>query len=171
MRVLTLTTPDMANGLGCRVTIWVAGCNRHCLGCQNEHTWSYDQGKELTAQETREKIFFEVGKDFIKGITVSGGDPLAQNEGSLKELIGFISEFRSKFPTKDVWIYSGGVYEEMVKDDNIRGVLDLCDVLVDGPFVQSMKDPDLAFRGSTNQRIIDLKRTRVENELVEMTIL
>ena len=96
MKVLTLTTPDIENGFGCRVTIWFAGCNRRCPGCHNPHTWAYNQGKELLSEEVLNKIYSLVDKDYIQGITLSGGDPIYQVSGALK----LVNLFKSKEVTK-----------------------------------------------------------------------
>jgi anaerobic ribonucleoside-triphosphate reductase activating protein len=154
-KVLTITYPDVENGLGCRVTIWCAGCSHHCPGCHNKHTWNYNQGSCLF--DVRESIFNEVNKPFIKGITLSGGDPLDQSFSALQQLEIFIDDFKKEFPDKDIWIYSGDTFETLMQSPIKRRILKKCDVLVDGPFIQEQYDPDLAFRGSSNQRIIDLK--------------
>lgn len=169
MNVLTLTTPDIENGLGCRVTVWVAGCNRRCPGCHNPHTWDYNQGKRLLSVEVLLPIFTELDKDYIQGITISGGDPLDQDEDSLRDLLYFVKVIKTKFPYKDIWIYSGGIYEELIKNETIQDILLWCDVLVDGPFIQEKKVLDLPFRGSTNQRIIDLKKSFL-NTIVEIPV-
>lgn len=154
--ILTLTTPDVENGLGCRVTIWCAGCSHHCPGCHNQHTWSYNQGKCIEDQNVIESILKEAEKPYIKGITFSGGDPLDQSYEALQQLERFIKIFKEELPVKDIWIYSGEVFEELIKTPVKRRILKKCDFLVDGPFIQELKDPDLPFRGSKNQRIIDL---------------
>lgn len=168
MKLLTITTPDVENGLGCRVTIWVSGCGHHCVGCQNPHTWSYDQGVNLT-DDVKKKIYDEVSKKYIEGITLSGGDPLCQSDESLNELISFLDEFKQKFPNKDIWIYSGYSYEELIKHPIKKEVLNRCDVLIDGEFKKNLYDPDLAFRGSYNQRIIDLKASNGLN-IIELNL-
>lgn len=157
MKVLTLTTPDIENGFGCRVTIWFAGCNRRCPGCHNPHTWAYNQGEELLSEEVLNKIYSLVDKDYIQGITLSGGDPFDQNENSLKELLVFIKHFKINYPDKDIWIYSGDVFENLIKNPYKRELLKLCDILVDGPFIKEKQKTGLPFRGSDNQRIITLK--------------
>lgn len=169
MKVLTLTTPDIENGFGCRVTIWFSGCNRRCPGCHNPHTWDYNQGKPLLSKEVLDKIYTEVDHDYIQGITLSGGDPFDQDEQSLKELREFIKMFKFKFPVKDIWIYSGGLYEDFIKNDIIREILIWSDVLVDGPFIKELKQLDLPFKGSTNQRIIDLNKSFL-NDMVTIKI-
>ena len=153
--ILTITHPDIENGLGCRVTLWCSGCSHHCPGCHNKHTWQYGLGKKL--EDVKDIIFDAVDKSYIKGITLSGGDPLDQSYPALQQLHLFITEFKEEFPDKDIWIYSGDVLEELVKSPIKKRILQKCDVLVDGPFVQELYDPDIAFRGSTNQRIINLK--------------
>ena len=170
MKVLTLTTPDIENGFGCRVTIWFAGCNRRCPGCHNPHTWAYNQGEELLSEKVLNKIYSLVDKDYIQGITLSGGDPFDQDENSLKELLIFIKHFKINYPDKDIWIYSGGLYEDFIKNDIIREILIWSDVLVDGPFKQELKELDLPFKGSTNQRIIDLKKSLFTNTIVEIPV-
>lgn len=165
MRVLTLTTPDIENGAGYRVTLWVAGCSHRCPGCHNKHTWAYDQGTPIADSKIMERVVAEVSKPYIKGLTISGGDPLAQPRESLVELVSFIRRFRELCPGKDVWIYSGFTYEELMSSDIDREVLALCDVLVDGPYVQKLRDTELAFRGSSNQRVIDLKKSSQTGEV------
>ncbi|WQJ53317.1 MAG: anaerobic ribonucleotide reductase small subunit [Wendovervirus sonii] len=163
MNILTLTTPNMENGLGCRVTMWVSGCSHHCEGCHNKHTWDYGQGHMLNDNIVKEKIFKALDHDYIQGLTISGGDPLDQTDESLIELTNFIKEYKNKFPKKDIWIYSGSIYEKLTSSQ--KEVVALCDVMVDGPFIQNKKELDLAFRGSSNQRIIDLNETRKCNEI------
>lgn len=165
MRILTLTTPDVENGKGCRVTLWFAGCMHHCQDCQNKHAWDYNQGDLLDDKSVMDKIFSEVSKDYIEGITLSGGDPLYQSEDSLEDLLKFIKEFKRKFPDKDIWIYSGFTYEQILRNPKKKEILSWCDVLIDGQFVKSLYDPDLAFRGSSNQRIIDLRKSLVSGKV------
>lgn len=154
MRILTITGPDIENGLGWRVTVWVAGCSHHCPGCHNKHTWSYDQGTDLKEEIVWETLCKMVDQPYINGITLSGGDPLAQSEESLRDLDQFIVKFKNRFPEKTIWIYSGDVIENLTKDDVVKSILSKVDVLVDGPFIQEKFNPDIPFRGSTNQKII-----------------
>jgi anaerobic ribonucleoside-triphosphate reductase activating protein len=154
-KVLTITHPDVENGTGCRVTIWASGCPHHCPGCHNKHTWEYGQGKNIF--DVQEQIFEAVDKPYIKGITLSGGDPLGQSFPALQQLEIFIDDFKKEFPDKDIWIYSGDTIENLVLSFIKKRILMKCDYLVDGPFIQEQYDPDLEFRGSSNQRIINLK--------------
>lgn len=174
MRILTITSPDINNGLGNRVTLWVAGCPHHCPGCHNQHTWEYKQGLDITLYKNYElvlgKLREELSKPIINGLTLSGGDPLGQSDDVLNELLSILMTLKREFPNKDIWVYSGDVYENLIKNPIIQEILNLCDVLVDGPFILDKKDTTIPFRGSTNQRIIDLKKTLDANEIVELPI-
>lgn len=155
MRYLNITSPDVNNGEGFRVTLWVAGCSHHCKGCHNPETWNYKQGKAL--REIKKDLFTKLDNSYIKGITLSGGDPLDQNLKSLIELYFLICEIKTKFPDKDIWVYSGDVYENLIKHPLKKAILKKCDILVDGPYRYAQRDLSLPFRGSSNQRIIHLR--------------
>lgn len=164
--VLTITHPDVENGIGCRVTIWASGCPHHCPGCHNKHTWGYGQGKKIS--ELWKEISEAVNKPYIDGITLSGGDPLGQNYSALLQLESFVRIFITAFPNKTIWIYSGEVLDELIMKSDMSSrlkldILKMCDVMVDGPFVQKLHDPNLEFRGSSNQKIIDLQKYFKEN--------
>ena len=155
IRVVDITLPDVNNGMGFRVTLWVAGCSHHCRGCHNPETWNYNQGKAL--RDVWKDLITKLNKSYIKGLTLSGGDPLAQSKTSLLELYFLLKRIKRKFPDKDIWIYSGYTYEEILQDKFKKLVLSQCDVLVDGPYKYALRDTSLPFRGSSNQRIIYLK--------------
>lgn len=155
MNVIDMTSPDVNNGTGFRVTLWIAGCRHKCKGCQNPHTWNYNQGKPLRTYWKRLKD--ELEKPYIYGLTLSGGDPLDQSNLDLLRLYFFLKKVKRKFPHKDIWIYSGYTYEEIQTSFFKKLVLKCCDVLVDGPYNCYMRDTSLPFRGSTNQQIIKLK--------------
>ena len=151
MKYESITTSDVNNGLGCRVTLWVSGCTHHCKGCHNKKTWKFTSGHSFTSH-VEQVLFDEIDKPYIKGITLSGGDPLDSPEGVLE----LLQNFRKRFgDSKDVWIYTGYTYEYCL--EHFKEILDLADILVDGMFDCAKRDTSLAFRGSTNQRIIDLK--------------
>lgn len=169
-RVLTLTQPDVENGLGCRVTIWASGCTHKCLGCHNQHTWKYGQGVLLTDKNVVNTIYEKVSLPYISGITLSGGDPLDQSDNALKELLDFLIDFKKNFPDKDIWIYSGYTFEQLCENEYKKEILKLCDILVDGKFQKELYDCDIAFRGSKNQRIIDLRKTFESNEIFVLRI-
>ena len=151
MKYVSITTSDVNNGLGCRTTLWVGGCTHHCRNCHNRKTWSFNSGKEYD-KKVEEVLFNEMDKPYIKGLTLSGGDPLDSPDGVLE----LLQNFRERFgDTKDVWVYTGYTYEYCLK--HFPEILKLSDVLVDGLYEHSNRDTSLAFRGSSNQRIIDLK--------------
>lgn len=151
MKYESITASDVNNGLGCRVTLWVSGCTHHCKGCHNRQTWKFSSGRPYTPQ-VEDVLFNEIDKPYIKGLTLSGGDPLDSPDGVLE----LLKDFRNRFGnTKDVWVYTGYTYKYC--KEHFKEILDLSDILVDGMFDCAKRDTSLAFRGSSNQRIIDLK--------------
>lgn len=162
LRVLDITAPDINNGNGLRVTLWVAGCNHKCKGCHNAWTWKYEQGRVFSAD--RKEIFQELSnwldKDYIDGLTLSGGDPLAQDNDGLCEVCDIIKWFRDNYPGKNIWLYTGYTKEEIDNSDNdmMKEIVNSIDVLVDGPYIEEKRDiAHTPFRGSTNQRLIEIK--------------
>ena len=159
---------DIANGTGVRVTLFVSGCTHHCKGCFNPETWDFNYGSAFT-EETEEKILALLEPSYINGLTLLGGEPMElQNQRSLLPLLKKVKE---KFPQKDIWCYSGYLFDE----DILKGrahcevtdeLLSFIDVLVDGEFVEEKKNIMLKFRGSENQRIIDVKKSLEQNETV-----
>ena len=161
LRILSITAPDINNGNGMRVTLWVAGCNHKCKGCQNEWTWNYNQGKLFNSD--RREIFSELAnwldKEYINGLTLSGGDPLAQDEDGLNELYTIIKWFRERYPSKNIWLYTGYTKEQIDSSNNkmMQKIVNSINVLVDGPYKESKRDiAHTPFRGSTNQRLITM---------------
>ena len=158
LRILNITAPDINNGNGVRVTLWVSGCTHKCKGCHNSWTWNYNQGKSLieNQDEILNKLSEWLKRDYIDGITISGGDPLDQSTESLKELLLLINWVKTTYPTKTIWLYTGFVKEELNEYQN--KIIDKIDVLVDGPYKEELRDiAHCPFRGSTNQRILKLK--------------
>ena len=153
MKYINITHPDINNGTGCRVTLWIPGCTHNCPGCHNAWTANYDIGKEFD-NEAKELIYKELSKPYIDGLTISGGDPLDQNLGTLADLREFLVKIKDKFPSKTIWLYTGYYLDDL--NDWQLEVVNLCDVIVDGPFIKSLADASLAFRGSSNQKIIHL---------------
>lgn len=154
MNYVKITYPDINNGLGFRATLWISGCNHKCIGCHNSWLQDYSIGKPLYL--CKNELFNILNKQYIKGLTLSGGDPLSQSDDSLIELLQLLKEIKESFPNKDIWIYSGDIYEEAIKHPIKKNIIKLCDIMVDGPFIISKKDLSLPFRGSCNQRIIKL---------------
>ena len=149
----TIKKVDVANGPGVRVSLFVSGCRNHCIGCFNPETWDFDYGKPFT-RETEEEIIEALRPSWIQGLSILGGEPT--EEENEKVLIPFLKRVRTELPEKDIWLYSGYTWEMLQGEE----ILQLVDVLVDGPFLQEQKDAGLAFRGSRNQRIIRLEKGR-----------
>lgn len=164
-----LMKSDIANGTGIRITLWCSGCSIQCPGCHNPESWDPQSG-ELFTSATEERILKELGKPYVKGITFTGGNPL--EEDSLMAVSSIIRDIRELRPKKDIWLYTGKVLTKDSFRYNTGGspvevwILRHCDYVVDGPFIESLKDVSLAFRGSSNQRIIDVKRTVSSKDLV-----
>jgi len=156
MRYHNITKDDMLNGCGLRVVLWVSGCTHQCPGCHNPITWDLCGGLPFD-QEAREELFDALSKDHISGLTLSGGDPLhPANREEIKELI---YEVKERFPTKNIWLYTGFRWEQIRE----LSFLSMVDVIVDGRFIEAAKDPLLHWRGSSNQRIIDVRQTLQNN--------
>lgn len=151
---------DVANGPGIRTTIFVTGCTHKCHNCFNEEYQDFDFGDPWTQRETDE-VIEDLKLDEVKGLTILGGEPF-QNEVDLLEVLRDIK----KEVQKDIWIFSGYTYEEILRDEDKKNLLKECDVLVDGRFVEELKDLNLRFRGSSNQRIIDVQKSLESNEVV-----
>ena len=152
-RVYNITKDDMLNGEGLRVVLWVAGCTHKCKNCQNPETWDINGGIPFDSA-AKEELFEALNKDYISGITFSGGDPLhPQNR---KEITELARELKQNYPDKTLWMYTGFSWDEV--DD--LPVMRYIDVLVDGEFIKALKDDQLHWKGSSNQRVIDVKKTR-----------
>ena len=153
MRYGRLNKVDIANGPGVRVSLFVSGCRNRCKGCFNPETWDFNHGKYFST-ETIDEIYKAMSPDYISGLTILGGDPMEpENRPGVLRLSRIM---KILYPDKTIWIYTGYLYENL-KDLEI---MDYIDVLVDGPFIESKKDISLQFRGSSNQRIINIPETR-----------
>ena len=160
---------DIANGEGVRVSLFVSGCTHHCPGCFNQDTWDFDYGKEYT-QETEEEILNALAPDYINGLSLLGGEPFEpQNQ---EVLVRLLRKVRERYPQKDIWCYSGYLFDrELLGESRARcgftdETLSMLDVLVDGRFVETLKDIRLVFRGSSNQRVIDVQKSLEAGEIV-----
>lgn len=152
---------DIADGLGVRVSLFVSGCRIHCKGCHNQITWDFNFGKPFTS-ETEDEIIAALAPEYIKGLTVLGGEPFEEENQAV--LAPFLEKVRAKYPDKDIWCYSGYLYDkDLLPRDGRKHtpftmrMLSCIDVLIDGPYVEGLKNLALNFRGSSNQRIIDLR--------------
>lgn len=168
MNYHNITHADMKNGDGLRVVLWLSGCSHNCRNCQNPQTWNPKSGITFDLKAKNE-IYDELKNDYISGITFSGGDPLY--ETNLDEVLELINSIREKFPDSSIWIYTGYSLEEIMKNtDNIsdkrKDIVLKCDVLVDGKYINELRDISLEWRGSSNQRVIDMQETIRKGEIV-----
>ncbi|MBE6153885.1 MAG: anaerobic ribonucleoside-triphosphate reductase activating protein [Firmicutes bacterium] len=167
MKYVDIKKYDIANGVGVRVSLFVSGCNHHCKGCFNAEAWDFNYGKDFN-DETIDEIINALKPTYINGLSLLGGEPLdpKNQEGILK----LLRKFNSEFPDKNVWCYSGYLYEYLLEqaktNKTLKEILDYIDILVDGKFELDKKDITLLFRGSSNQRIINIKESLKNNKLI-----
>lgn len=156
---------DMINGKGIRVTIFVSGCSHRCKGCFNKETWNPEYGVPFT-DEIKENIFeyFERFDSAMQGLSILGGDPTYYK--NVETLTKFCEEFKNRFPKKDIWIWSGFTWEQIVEDVKKYNLIKNCDILVDGKFMEELKDVNLRWRGSSNQRVINIQETIKNNNQI-----
>ena len=164
---------SVANGTGVRVVLWISGCSLHCRGCHNPETWDAHSGK-LFDENAKQELFDVLNKPYIQGITFSGGHPLEND--NVEDVYLLIKEIKEKFPTKDIWLYTGYTWDmifpevclDMFNVNNMyrKEVVKMCDVLVDGPYIEEQRDITLLFRGSKNQRLIDVQRTLKQGTII-----
>ena len=159
MNYQVLEFDNMLNGPGLRLVLWVSGCNHHCKECHNPETWDENSGQPFN-DNARKQIYEYLEKDYVAGITLSGGDPLyPNNRQDLTLLCQYIKE---NYPNKTIWCYTGYQYEQVKK----LPIMDYIDVLVDGEFKLELKDSKLHWKGSSNQKVIDIPQTRKQNKIV-----
>lgn len=169
VNVAAIKKNDIANGVGVRVSLFVSGCRHHCKNCFNKEAWDFNFGKKFTS-DIMEEIMSALEKNFISGLTVLGGEPF-ENE-NLDGVFAVVKECRKRFPQKNIWCYTGFDFEkdflsgEGERHQKIIDILSQIDVLVDGKFIEEKKDLSLLFRGSSNQNIIDVKKSLKENKLI-----
>ena len=160
--IVGINFESIVDGDGVRVVIFFSGCNHHCKGCHNPESHDFKTGKSF-GSEIQEQIAEYVRETpFVSGVTLSGGDPMY----SADSIIPFIKELKELSPTSTVWVYSGFTYEEIIADPSMRELLVMCDVLVDGPFILDQRDITLSYRGSRNQRIIDIQESQKAGKIV-----
>lgn len=159
---------DIANGVGVRTVLFVSGCTHHCKGCFQPKTWNFDYGERYT-KETEDEIIESLRPDYVDGITLLGGEPFEPE--NQRELVKLLRRIKKELPQKTVWSFSGFTYEELTGDSRAvcevtNEMLSMLDVLVDGEFVEAKRNISLRFRGSENQRLIDMNKTRKEGKIV-----
>ena len=159
---------DIANGIGVRVTLFVSGCTHKCKGCFNAEAWDFSYGEPFT-EKTEQELLTLLSPDYIDGLTLLGGEPFEpQNQ---RALYPFLEMVKKQYPTKSIWCFTGYTLEsDLLSDSRARcevtdKMLSLIDVLVDGEFVEELKDISLRFKGSSNQRLIDLKKTLADSKI------
>ena len=191
MNYHNITYPDMNNGDGLRVALWLSGCSHHCYNCQNPQTWDSNSGI-LFDEAAKEELFRELERDYISGITFTGGDPLFHK--NLNDVLRIIITIRKDFPEKTIWLYSGfswkSIWDNTINinvNDEIGGlslsqecentlylnnknkrrkIISQCDVMVDGRYIDSQRDISLKWRGSKNQQVIDVQKSLRENKII-----
>ena len=169
MNYATIKPRDIANGPGVRVCLFVSGCTHHCKGCFNQEAWDFDFGQPFT-QETIDYILDQLSPSFVKGLTLLGGEPFEpQNQPAIVELL---RQIKAKYPEKSIWAFSGYLFDRDILAGRLgdpeitREYLSYLDVLVDGPFIEAKKNLTLRFRGSENQRLIDVPKSLSSGEIV-----
>ena len=169
MHYCNIKNCDIANGSGVRVSLFVSGCRNHCKNCFQPETWDFSYGEEFTA-EAEKRILEMLSPSYINGLTVLGGEPF--EEENQRELLPFLRKVREAYPEKDIWMYSGYLFEDMLTEgmrprcEVTDELLSLIDILVDGCYEEEKKNISLKFRGSENQRIIDVKKSLIEGKTV-----
>lgn len=175
MRYAQIRSMDISNGENVGVSLFVQGCSFHCHNCFNQETWDFNGGKEWTKEV--EKRFLElIDRPYIKRVSFLGGECLASQ--NLADILNLISEIRQKFPTKTIWLYTGYDYQTIFRGEpsclsqdgldnyNRRQIISMCDVVVDGEYIDELKDSRLKFKGSSNQRVIDVKKSLKEGRII-----
>lgn len=171
MHYASIKKYDIANGEGIRVSLFVSGCPHHCKNCFNREAWDYDYGKKFTEKE-EENIIEYLKDDYIAGFSLLGGEPMwpANQQG----LLPLLRKVKQKYPNKTIWCYTGYLFDKEILEDMYKNndftkeFLSYIDVIIDGRFIEKYKDPSLYFRGSSNQRIIDVKKSLKNKKVVEI---
>ncbi len=175
MKYASIRSLDISNGEGIGVSLFVQGCPFHCFGCFNSDTWDFNGGKEWT-EEIKDKFLKLIDRLYIKRVSFLGGECLA--EQNLDDILSLIQEIRNSFPNKTIWLYTGYSYSEIFRGQSSclsqeglnnfkrRKIIKLCDVLVDGEYIDEQKDLTLKWKGSKNQNVIDVKQSLAQNKMV-----
>lgn len=177
MNYHNITYPDMNNGDGLRVVLWLSGCSHHCFNCQNPQTWNPNSGIPFD-ESAKEELFRELNKDYISGLTLTGGDPLHEN--NLDGVLNLVNKIRLLYgDAKTIWLYTGYKWEQMFNGGvytskehaglKRRNIVKQCNVLVDGEYIDSQRNIALRWRGSKNQRVINVKETLEKEEIILWT--
>lgn len=165
MKMAGFYDESISNGLGWRAVLFVSGCPHHCPGCHNKVAQDFNYGEEFNKQEILNRIN---ENSILKGVTISGGEPLCPE--NIAEVVDFIKDVKKMKPNFNIWCYTGYTYEELLERKDTKEAIEQIDVLVDGQFKEAQKDPCLKFKGSKNQRIIDLKTTSHVHKVIELAV-
>lgn len=165
MNYASILKCDIANGPGFRTSLFVCGCLRKCPGCFNQEAQDPNYGK-IFDEKAKEKLFKEMSMEYCRGLSLLGGDPMSKLGDIRKTVIDVCRESKERFPEKDIWMWTGYTFEELLEDDTSKEVFRYVDVVVDGPFIESLKDVNLVWKGSSNQRVIDVKKTIETGEIM-----
>ena len=171
IRYASIRSMDISNGEGIGVALFVQGCHFRCKNCFNSETWDFNGGKEWTT-ETKDKFLKLASRPYIKRISILGGEPLA--EENLDDVLDLVNRIRLSNPQKSIWVYTGYTWEDIINEDYYleahgilrKAIIDQCDVLIDGKYIDSQQDMTLKWRGSSNQRCIDIQKTLKQNKIV-----
>lgn len=166
MKYVGIKKFDIENGLGIGLTLFTQGCTKNCSGCHNPSTHDFNGGIDFTEETMNELLYFFECNPQVKRLTLSGGDPLE----NLDMIEHIIYKVKSKFPYLKIWVYTGFTFEFLIKNDKYSKVLSMCDILIDGKFEIDNRRPNLAYRGSSNQRIIDVQKSLKENKIILLTL-
>ena len=173
MNYADIKKADISNGTGVRVSVFVSGCTHHCKNCFNQEAWDFDYGKEFTQKEI-DKVISELNHSYVEGLSLLGGEPLEHK--NQQGLLPLLRQVKQKFPDKNIWCYTGFTFDRDVingmcnKWDETKELVSYIDVIVDGKFEEDKKSLSLKFRGSKNQRIIDVKKSLKDNKVVEYEV-
>ena len=157
---------DIANGPGVRVSLFVSGCRNHCKGCFQPETWSFNYGQEYDGVNTVNEIIEALSPEYISGLSILGGDPIERE--NISEVVTLCYLVKRLYPDKTIWLYTGYNYEDIA--EMYPNILEVIDVMVDGPFIEDLKDISLVFRGSSNQRIINVPESLTSGRVVEVKL-
>lgn len=163
MRYAQIRSMDISNGEGIGVALFVQGCHFHCKNCFNQETWDFSGGKEWT-QDIKEIFLSMINQQHIQRVSILGGEPLTDE--NFDSVLDLCKEIKSIFPDKIIWLYSGYIFEEILKNQSKKEIFDFIDMLVDGPFVEDQKDFNLHWKGSSNQRVINVQRSLMCGDVV-----
>lgn len=165
MNYAKILAADIANGTGFRVSLFVSGCGRKCPGCFNQVAQDPNYGKPFD-EKAKKLIFDELDKEWCAGLSLLGGEPMSCLSDNRKQVIAFAKEVKEKYPQKDIWMWSGYSFEEIANSNDMKEILDYVDVVIDGDFKESLKDISLKWKGSSNQRVIDVKKSLEEGKII-----